>query len=88
MAQLADGALLDLAHAFAGDFQSTPDLFQRMVLVVDQTEAQLDDLALSLGEIVEDAIDFFAQQATVGGLDGARLMLILDDVAERVLFFL
>ena len=39
MAQLADGALFDLADALAGDFEASPDLFQRMILVVEQAKA-------------------------------------------------
>ena len=76
VAQLADGALLDLADALAGHFESAAHLFQRMILIIEQAKAQLDHFAFALGQIIENAVDFLAEQAAVGGLDGAGLVLV------------
>jgi hypothetical protein len=47
MPQLADGALLDLAHALARHFELLAHLFERVIVVVNQAEAQLNHLALA-----------------------------------------
>jgi len=39
VAQLADGALFDLAHALTSDLELAANLFQRVVVVVHQAKA-------------------------------------------------
>src|SRR5262249_49788411 len=80
MPQLADGTLLDLPHALACDLELAAHLFERMVMVVHQAETQLDDFALTLRQVAQDAVDLFTQQAAVRRLDRALLALVLDDV--------
>ena len=85
MAQLADGALLDLAHALACHLEPPPDLFERVVVVVEQAEAQLDHLALALGQRAQRPPHLFAQHLAVGRALRPLGALIFDQVGERVL---
>src|SRR3954447_3936185 len=55
--QLADGLRLDLADALAGDLENPADLFERVGVAVAQAVAELDDLALAVGERLEHALD-------------------------------
>src|SRR5215469_3023712 len=88
VAQLADGALFDLAHALASDLELLADLFEGVVVVVYQPEAQLDHLALAQGQVAEHLADLVAQQGAVGGLGGAGGLWVFDDVGERVFLFI
>jgi len=48
MPQLTQGLALDLPDSLAGHAELTPDLFEGTRVAVNQTESQLDDLALTL----------------------------------------
>ncbi len=48
--ELADGLGLDLADALAGDFEDLADLFERVGVAVADAVAELDDLALAVGQ--------------------------------------
>src|SRR5215203_3449708 len=82
MAHLAQGLGLDLPDALAGDFELAADFFEGAAVAVDEAEALLEDLALALGEGVEDVADFFLQQGDGG--DVARILRggIRDEIAE------
>ena len=53
---------LDLADAFAGDFELFADLFERARLAPVETETQLENFALALVEGSEQARDLFGEQ--------------------------
>ena len=59
--RLKRGAL-DLADAFAGQIHSAPDLFERVLFAVLQTESQDENLSVSLLEFIEDVRDVVAQE--------------------------
>src|SRR5829696_3575885 len=52
-AEPAERARLDLAHALRGDPELAPDLAQRRRLAAGDAVAQLDDLALAVGQLVQ-----------------------------------
>lgn len=51
MTQLADRPFFDLPYTFACDFELLPDFFKRMVVIVQQAEAQFDHLTLAQGKL-------------------------------------
>ena len=55
--QLADGFGLDLADALAGDLEDAADFFERVGVAVADAVAQLDDLALAVGQRLEHLLD-------------------------------
>jgi hypothetical protein len=57
MLQLADGLGLDLPDALAGDLEDAADLFERVGVAVADAVAQLDDLALAVGQRLEHLLD-------------------------------
>src|SRR5690349_3702920 len=62
MAELAQRFGLDLPDALARDVELLAHLFERAVATVDEPEAQLEHVALALGEAVEHAVHLLAQQ--------------------------
>ena len=55
--QLADGLGLDLPDALAGDLEDVADFFQRVGVAVAQAVAELDDLALAVGQRLQQLFD-------------------------------
>ena len=82
MLQLADGLGLDLADALAGDLEDPADLFERVGVAVADAVAQLDDLALAVGQRLEHLLDLVLEHLLRGGADRALGRLVLDEVAE------
>src|SRR6185437_3876087 len=60
--ELLQRVVLDLADALAGDPECAADLLERAGLLALEAEAQLDHLALALGQRVEGAVDVLAPQ--------------------------
>src|SRR5947208_1870430 len=54
MLQLADRLGLDLADAFPSDFENAAHFLQRVGVAVAQAVTELDDLALAVGQSLED----------------------------------
>src|SRR5579885_2450524 len=88
VAQLADGTFLDLADALACHPQLLAHLFQGVIVVVCQAEAQLDDLPLARGELGQRLAQFIAQHLVFRDFNRPAFAHIFDDVAERVFLFL
>src|SRR5262245_66069153 len=86
--QLLQGVVLDLADALTGDAEGAADLLQRAGVLALQPEAQLDHLALALGQRVERALDVLAAQVQGGLVERGRGLLVLDEVAELGLLLL
>jgi hypothetical protein len=55
---------LDLADALAGDTEALSDLLQRAWLLTAEPEAQLEHLALAVGQLGEDTSSGAASPAT------------------------
>src|SRR5688572_22164111 len=69
MLQLADGLGLDLADAFARDLEDAAHLFERVGVAIAQAIAQLDDLALAVGQGLEHVVDLVLEHFLGGGAD-------------------
>src|SRR5690606_26558226 len=80
--QFPDGLGLDLADALAGDLEDPAHLLQGVGVAVAQTVAELDDLALAVGEGLQDLVDLVLEHLLGGGVDRALDGLVLDEVAE------
>src|SRR5205085_1253464 len=85
MAQLTNGTLLDLAYTFAGHFQFFAHFFQSVIVIIYQTEAELDHLSFTKSELPEHFTNLFAQQLLIGELHRTTPIAVLDDIAERIL---
>ena len=82
MLQLADGLVLHLAHALARDLEDAAHFLEGVGVAVADAVAELQDLALAVGEGAQDVVDPLAQELAGGGLVRAGLALVLDEVAE------
>src|SRR6266446_258790 len=88
VAQLTNRAFLDLAYPFAGHLQLLAYLFQRMVMIVEQTKAQLNDLPLAQRQLSQHFADLFVKQLSIGLLYWSAIMRILNDIAQCILLLL
>src|SRR6266508_4352868 len=78
--------VLDLADPLAGDTEGAADLFERLCLTAMEAEAELDYLALALGQRGQRVLDLRALQRDRGLLERRHGQLIFDEVSElRVL---
>src|SRR5437660_8396086 len=71
MAQFTNGTLLDLAYTFTSHFQFLAYFFQRVIMIVYQTEAQLNHLSLTKGELPKHLANLFAQELLIGQFHGS-----------------
>src|SRR6266496_625746 len=87
MPKLRKGLALDLPDPLARYAELLADLLERPGVAVDESESELDDLLLALGQRMEHALELLLQQDEAGGVDGDDGVRVLDEVAElRVLF--
>src|SRR6266508_963667 len=78
--------VLDLADPLAGDTEGAADLLERLWLTAMEAEAELDYLALALGQRGQRVLDLRASQRDRGHLERRLGQLIFDEVTElRVL---
>src|SRR5713101_3373025 len=78
--------VLDLADPLAGDTEGAADLLERLWLTTMEAEAELDYLALALGQRRQRLLDLRASQRDRGLLERRLGQLIFDQVSElRVL---
>src|SRR5690606_40455786 len=76
----------DLADALAGDLEDLADLFEGVGVSVADAVAELDDLALAVGQRLEHGLDAVLEHLARGAHDRALGLVVLDEVAEvRVL---
>src|SRR6266511_39067 len=59
--QFSDGLGLDLPDALAGDLEDPSDLFEGIGVAIAQAVAELDDLALAVGQGLEDLVDLLLE---------------------------
>src|ERR1700677_2971866 len=86
MLQLPYRLRLDLADAFTGHLEDAAHFLQRVSVAVPEAIAQLDDLALSIGQGLEHLIDLVLEHFLGGGADRRLDAVILDEVAEVAVF--
>ena len=80
--ELLQRVVLDLADALAGDPERAADLLERQRLVAAQAVAQLDHLALALGQRVERPLDVLALKVLRRRLERLLGLVVGDEVAE------
>ena len=80
--ELLQALVLDLADPLAGDLEMATDLVKRPRLLAVEAVAQLEHLALALGEVVEDASQRLPLQRRLGQLVRERRGLVCKEVAE------
>src|SRR5690606_38742080 len=89
--QLAHRLGFDLADSLAGDLEDVPHLFECVAVTIAQAVTQLDDLALAVGEALEDVGDAVFQHLlrrsdlrALGGAVGQQVAeLAVFTVADR-----
>src|SRR5207237_8049909 len=86
--EFLERVVLDLADALAGDAERASHLFERARLLAGKAEAQLDHLALALGQRSQRQLDVLAAQRERGGVERRLRLLVGDEVAERGLLVL
>src|SRR5215831_16963696 len=80
--QLADGLGLDLPYPLARHLEDAADLLQRVGVTVAQAVAELDDLALAVGQRLEHLLDLVLEHLLRRRLHGRLGRVVLDEVAE------
>src|SRR5438128_2629269 len=88
VAELAEGFSLDLADALAGNAKLATHFFQGAGATVLQAEAQLEHLALALGERAEHRADLLLEEVVRGCVRGRDCLGVLDEVAQVAVLFL
>src|SRR5690606_36869085 len=86
--QFAYGLGLELADALARDLEDAAALFERVGVAIADAVAKLDDLALAVGEGLEDALDPLLEHLLGRGVGGCALGLVFNEVAEVAVFAL
>src|SRR5258706_11610659 len=84
--QLPDRLGFNLPHAFARHLEDSADFFQRIRIPIADAVAQLDDLALAVGERLKHLLDLDLEHLLRRALDGVVGLLILDEIAEVAVF--
>src|SRR6266567_2419356 len=80
--QLLQALVLDLADPLARDVEHPPHLVERARMLAIQPVAELEHLALTLGEHAEHAAERRLPQLALGDLVGERLRLVGQEVSE------
>src|SRR5262249_35856073 len=81
-AELLEALVLDLADALARDVERATDLVERPWMLTVQPVAQLEHLALALGELRKDLLERLLAERDLGGLLRERHGLVGDEVPE------
>src|SRR3989449_2286162 len=84
--QLAQRLGLDLADAFARHAELTADFLQRAGAAVIQPKAQLQHLALTWGERLQDVFQLLLEHGKRCRLGRGQGVLILDEIAQMTVF--
>src|SRR5438874_12379460 len=88
MPKLAQRLGLDLSDALAGDREVLPDLLQRVLAAVRETEPEPQHLLLARSERVEDLVRLLPKRKPNDRLDRRDDLLVLDKIAQVAVFFL
>src|SRR5450755_4021757 len=87
MAQLANGTLFNLTYTFTSHFQLLAYLFERMVVIINQSKAKFDNLPFTDGKLIKDFANLFAQQLLLGDFHWATVACIFDDISQGIFLF-
>src|SRR5436305_10397889 len=88
MTQLTQCLSFDLANPLTSDVEFFAHFFQRAATPIVQTKAQLEHLALTLGQAVQHILDLLFEQLMAGGFSWSERGVIFEEVTEMaVLFF-
>src|SRR5690348_3337720 len=71
MLELPDGLGLDLSHTLARDLEDPAHFLEGIGVAVAQAVTQLDDLALAVGQGLEDLVDLLLEHLLGRGIDRA-----------------
>ena len=88
MAELAQRLGFDLADALARHIEFLADLFERMRLSVDQTEAHAKHLLFARGKRREHFFKLLAQQRIRRLFRRLRGFVVLNEIAQMAVLFL
>src|SRR5438067_1355646 len=88
VAELLEGAQLDLADALPCDVQARADLFEGSRVAVIQAEAHLQHVPLARRQLVQHLVDLLAADQVEGRLGGRGRRVGLDEVRELAVVFL
>src|SRR5687768_11305618 len=86
MLQLLDGLGFDLPHALARDLEDAADFFERVGVTIAQPVTKANDLALAIGQRLEQALDLVLENAVVRGANRILAALVLNELAEAAVF--
>src|SRR5262245_51309682 len=81
--ELAQGLRLHLADPLAGDGEPYPDLLERVLVLVVETEPQAEDLALARRQSGHRALDLPGQVSAEHVVDRGGSAAVLDEVAQH-----
>src|SRR5258708_16254610 len=88
MTELAQSLGFNLTDAFACDMELFAHFFQRAAAAIIQTKAQLENLALALGQTIEHILHLLLEQLMTGGIGRRKRSVILNEVTQVPLIFL
>src|SRR5262249_21219980 len=78
MLQLADGLGFNLTHALARYLEDSAHFFERIGVTVTDAVAQLDDLALAVGQRLENLLDLVLEHFLRGAFDRIVSLLVFN----------
>src|SRR2546421_11459833 len=82
MAQIAQRFGIDLKNALASDMELLADFFQRAAAAIVEAEAQLQNLALTLGQAIQHVFHLLLEQLMAGGIGGSPRGMIFDEITQ------
>ena len=88
MAQLGQRLAFDLADALARDAEFATDFLESARMAVLKAEAELDDLALTVGKTVEHLLKLLTEHGVGCRVRRCHGTGVLDEVAELGILFL
>ena len=86
MPQLSQCLRLYLPNALACHTETPANLFEGMGVAVLKSEAQPQNLAFAVGEVVKHLVQLLAQYLARGGLFGAGQILVLKEISQLAVF--
>src|SRR5262245_26321591 len=85
MLELAHRLGLDLPDAFPRDTEDLADLLEGVGVAIPETVAQLDDLALAIGQRAEHLIELLLEHLVGRRVDRTLGGAVLDEIAEEAI---
>src|SRR6266702_6202508 len=88
MAQLTQSLGLNLANALTSDVKLFANLFQSAAATIIEAKAQLQNLALTLGQTIEHILHLLFEELIAGCIGGSQCSMVLDKVTQVAIVFL